>query len=59
MKTIITLCAHEGSVLGHSEKDIAKECPESTVLKAIAINGTSVGSSKSSVSNWLDEIGII
>jgi flavodoxin len=50
---------HEGSGLGHSEKDIAKVCPKATVLKGLAINGTNVGSAKNSVSNWLNKIGII
>lgn len=53
-KTIVPFCTHEGSGLGHSEKDIAKLCPEATVLKGIAINGTSASSAKTNVSNWLD-----
>jgi flavodoxin len=57
-KTIIPLCTHEGSGLGHSEKDIAKLCPKATVLKGLAINGTSAGSAKNSVSNWLNKMGI-
>lgn len=53
-KTIVPFCTHEGSGLGHSEKDIAKLCPEATVLKGIAIHGTSASSAKNSVSRWLD-----
>ena len=52
-KTIIPFCTHEGSGLGHSEKDIAKLCPEAVMLKGLAIHGTSAGSAKKSVSNWL------
>jgi len=55
-KTIVPFCTHEGSGLGHSEKDIARLCPEATVLKGLAINGTSAGSAKTNVSNWLDKI---
>lgn len=55
-KTIVTFCTHEGSGLGHSEKDIEKLCPEATVLKGIAIHGTSAGSAKDSVANWLDKV---
>ncbi|MBU4439141.1 MAG: flavodoxin [Firmicutes bacterium] len=55
-KTIVPFCTHEGSGLGHSEKDIAKMCPTATVLKGLAINGSAAGSAKSSVSKWLDKI---
>lgn len=55
-KTIVPFCTHEGSGLGQSEKDIAKMCPTATVLKGLAINGSSVGSTKNSVSKWLDKI---
>jgi flavodoxin len=58
-KTIIPFCTHEGSGLGRSEKDIAKLCPEATVLKGIAIHGTSAGSAKNSVAKWLDKIELI
>lgn len=53
-KTIVPFCTHEGSGLGYSEKDIEKLCPEATILKGIAINGTSASSAKNSVSRWLD-----
>ena len=32
-KTIVPFCIHEGSGLGHSEKDVAKLCPKVTLLK--------------------------
>lgn len=57
-KTIIPFCTHEGSGLGHSEKDIAKACPKATVLKGIAIHGTNASSAKSNVSSWLGKIDI-
>ena len=57
-KTIVTFCTYEGSGLGHSEKDIAKLCPEATVLKGLAIHGTGAGSAKTNVSNWLDKMDI-
>ncbi|HEX3010705.1 MAG TPA: flavodoxin, partial [Syntrophomonadaceae bacterium] len=34
-KTIIPFCTHEGSGLGHSEKDIAKLCPKAKLLKGL------------------------
>lgn len=57
-KTIVPFCTHEGSGLGHSEKDIAKLCPKATVLKGIAIHGTNASSAKSTVSNWLGKLSI-
>ncbi len=52
-KTIIPFCTHEGSGLGHSEKDIAKLCPESTLLKGLAIHGSHVSDARKDVMNWL------
>ncbi len=51
-KTIIPFCTHEGSGMGHSEKDIANACPKATVLEGIAIHGTSASSADSEVSSW-------
>src|SRR5512143_1522490 len=48
-KTIVPFCTHEGSGMGHSEKDIAKACPKAAVLEGIAIHGTSAGSAESDV----------
>lgn len=58
-KTIIPFCTHEGSGLGHSEKDIAKLCPKATVLKGLAVNGSSVNAAKKDVTNWFGKIGVI
>jgi flavodoxin len=55
-KTIVPFCTHEGSGLGHSEKDIAKACPKAAVLKGIAIQGTNASSAESNVSKWIDEL---
>lgn len=41
-KTILPLCTHEGSGMGHSEADIKKLCPGATVKKGLAIRGGSV-----------------
>jgi len=56
-KTIIPFCTHEGSGLGHSEKDIAQLCPKATILKGLAIHGTRVNAAKKDVTNWLSKIG--
>ena len=52
-KTIVPFCTHEGSGMGHSEKDIAKACPKAALLKGIAIHGTNAGSAGSDVSKWI------
>lgn len=57
-KTIVPFCTHEGSGMGHSEKDIAKTCPKATVLAGIAIYGTSASSAGSEVSSWIDGLSI-
>ncbi|NLI92582.1 MAG: flavodoxin [Peptococcaceae bacterium] len=55
-KTIVPFCTHEGSGLGHSEKDIAKLCPKATLLKGLAIHGTRVKDAKKDIANWLDKV---
>jgi flavodoxin len=57
-KNIVPFCTHEGSGMGHSEKDIAKACPKATVLEGIAIHGTSASSAVSNVSSWIDKLSI-
>jgi flavodoxin len=57
-KKIVPFCTHEGSGMGHSEKDIAKACPKATVLEGIAIQGTSAASAESDVSSWIDRLSI-
>lgn len=52
-KTIIPFCTHEGSGLGHSEKDLAKLCPTAKLLQGLAIKGSRVGSVQKDVSEWL------
>jgi len=53
-KTIIPFCTHGGGGFGQIEKDIAKECPHSTILPGIAVYGTV---SSDDVMNWLKTIG--
>lgn len=53
--TIVPFCTHEGSGLGHSEKDLAKLCPKATLLKGLAIHGTRVKDANKDIANWLDK----
>jgi flavodoxin len=57
-KTIVPFCTHEGSGMGHTEQDIVRACPNATVLKGIAIHGSSVGSADPEVLRWLDNLGL-
>jgi flavodoxin len=57
-KTIVPFCTQEGSGMGRSEKDIAKLCPETTLLKGLAIHGSRISSAKKDVEGWLSEISI-
>lgn len=58
-KTILPFCTHEGSGLGRSENDIKRLCPESTVLRGIALYGSSVSRADDEVKNWLKNQKII
>jgi flavodoxin len=53
-KIIMPFCTNEGSGMGHSENDIKKICPNSNVMKGLAINGTSVKDSKSKIESWIE-----
>jgi flavodoxin len=52
-KTIAPFCTNEGSGLGQSESDIARLCPNATLLKGLAIRGSRVASAQKAVSEWL------
>ncbi len=52
-KTIIPFCTHEGTELGQSENDIKKSCPNSIVLKGLAIQGSKINESKMIIREWL------
>lgn len=58
-KTIVPFCTHEGSGLGRSESDIAKLCPDSTLLEGLAIRGSSVQNAQDDVNKWLKELKMI
>lgn len=58
-KTVIPFMTHEGSGMGHSESDIKKLCPESTILSGLPVRGSAVKQAKTDVINWLRELKII
>ena len=57
-KTIIPFNTHEGSGDGGTYKEIARDLPNSKVLKGLAIRGGDVSDKKiNTVKAWLKEIG--
>ena len=57
-KTVIPFVTHGGGGIARCEADVKKLCPESTVLKGFAINGSTVQNATPRVQKWLQEIGI-
>ncbi len=57
-KTIIPFCTHEGSGMGHSERDIATLCPQAKLEKGLAIQGANVASARQLVQNWIQKINL-
>ncbi|MCO5385150.1 flavodoxin [Desulfosporosinus sp.] len=55
-KTILPLCTHEGSGMGHSENDIQKLCPGAKVEKGLAIRGGSVKNAENDLAAWLKKL---
>ena len=57
-KTIIPFNTHEGSGDGGTYREIARDLPNSKVLKGLAIRGGDVSEKKmSNIKTWLKEIG--
>ena len=57
-KTVIPFCTHGGGGLGRINQDIAKLCPQSTILGSFEIYGSRMGSAQAQVSAWLNKIGV-
>ena len=55
-KVLYPLCTHEGSGLGHSEKDLKQACPKADVRKGLAIVGSTVRNSDADLKRWLNEL---
>ena len=52
-KTVVPFMTHEGSGMGHSEADIRRLCPRSTVPDGLAVRGSAVRNSKDEVGRWV------
>ncbi|MDR0619945.1 MAG: NAD(P)H-dependent oxidoreductase [Bacteroidales bacterium] len=57
-KTVVPFCTHGGGRLGRSVSDIKKLCPNTAVLEAIAIDGSSVRRAQKEVDEWLHKLKI-
>jgi flavodoxin len=52
-KAIFPFITHEGTGLGRSAADIAKLCPDATVLNGLAVRGGKVKAAQREVAQWL------
>lgn len=57
-KTIVPFMTHEGSGMGHSESDIKRCCPKSTVKDGLPIRGGSVRGAQEEVTKWVKGLGL-
>lgn len=56
-KTILPFCTHEGSGMGHSERDIKTLCPNAKVGPGLALQGGTVQHAKPEIARWLKQAG--
>jgi flavodoxin len=56
-KTIVPFCTHGGGGLGRISKDIARQCPQSTLLDSFEIYGSGSGNAHVKVPAWLSTMG--
>ena len=57
-KTVIPFCTHEGSGLGHSERDVKACCRGAKVLKGLAIQGGSVQKAGGNLAAWVKALDL-
>ena len=57
-KTIVPFCTHGGGGLGRIGQDIAKLCPQSTILSSFEIYGSGTENAQAEVSAWLRKVGM-
>ena len=51
-KHVLAVMTHEGSGLGHCERDLKNLCKDATFGKGLAVRGAEAASSESSVAAW-------
>jgi len=57
-KATVPFITHAGTALGRSAKDIAKLCPDTTVLEGLAVWGKDVRTAHTRVAEWLRKLGM-
>lgn len=57
-KTVVPFCTHEGSGMGHSERDVQKLCPKARVPAGLAIRGGRVNDADEELKKWLGKLNI-
>lgn len=58
-KTIIPFCTHDGYGAGNSFNDIKAAEPGAEVLDGLAIDSSDISDAESSVTQWLDTLGLL
>lgn len=57
-KTVVPFSTHMGSGLADGPEQIARLCPQATVLEGLAVRGNRVTGSQESVTRWLQQVGL-
>lgn len=58
-KTIIPFSTHQGSRLGNGPSDIAKLCPQATLLTGLAVRGPNALTAQAEVQQWVQSLDVI
>lgn len=58
-KTIVPFNTHMGSGLADGPKQIARRCPQATVLKGLAVRGSRAADAAQDVRQWLQSLGLL
>ena len=58
-KTIAPFCTHGRGGAGRSASDIAKLCPNATILQGFSTVGSSANQAQNDVADWLRQLGFI
>lgn len=51
-KNLYLIMTHEGSGLGHAQRDIQKMYPEAAIIGSLAIHGADAAKSHQAITNW-------
>lgn len=58
-KTLAPFCTHGGNGLADSVRDIARSCPQATVLDGLAVRGSRAAHAQNAVHDWLHAHGAL